>query len=65
MNEAANSSLSFGARHRARDVARLARAHAAETEKLGQLAPEVLAALQAAGLPQLLKPGRPRMSGRW
>ena len=46
-------------RERARVVATLARSRAAATEGLGRLHPEVLAALQGAGLPQMLKQGSP------
>lgn len=44
-------------RQRAGVVATLARNRAAATERLGHLHPEVLAALQGAGLPQMLKHG--------
>lgn len=46
-------------RERAGVVAALARNRAAATERLGRLHPEVLAALQGAGLPQMLKHGSP------
>ena len=46
-------------RERARVVATLARNRAAATERLGRLHPEVLTALQRAGLPQMLKQGSP------
>ena len=46
-------------RQRAGVVATLARQRATATEGLGHLHPEVLAALQGAGLPQMLKPGSP------
>ncbi len=44
-------------RSRAGTVADFAREHAAKTEALGHLHPDVLQAMQEAGLPQLLKPG--------
>jgi alkylation response protein AidB-like acyl-CoA dehydrogenase len=44
-------------RQRAGAVADLAREHAAQTEKLRQLHPEVLRAMQDMGLPQLIKHG--------
>lgn len=44
----------------AREIAGLARAHAGATETLGRVADPVLAAMQQAGLPQLLKPGERR-----
>lgn len=47
-------------RARARQVALVAQEHAAHSETLGQLSPEVFASLQAADLPQLLKPDGPR-----
>ena len=46
-------------RERVRVVATLARSRAAATERLGRLHPEVLAALQGAGLPRMLEHGSP------
>ena len=46
-------------RERAEAVAALARSRAADTERLGRLHPEVLAALQGADLPRMLKHGTP------
>jgi alkylation response protein AidB-like acyl-CoA dehydrogenase len=44
-------------RVRAGQVADFARNHAADTERLGYVHPDVVSAMQAAGLPQLIKPG--------